>query len=170
MISSGIFLEYHGLVDYQVVDSLLMKLKGTKEFTELHTTLRKRTYSLFVECIENICKHSALKSSDDKNLQPSISVTKEENKIVILAINPVPEESREKLIRRLDIVNNLNVEELRKMHEVRINTEPDKGSNGAGLGFICMAFKTGNELDYSFQPLIHGYLSFKIQITLNTML
>ena len=170
MTSSSIFLEYHGPVDFALIDELLKKLKGTKEFTDLKTTLRKRTYSLFVECIENIWKHSALKSSNDKNIQPEVSVTRENNRIIILASNPIPEESREKLIHRLDIVNHLNVEELRKMHEARINIDPDKGSNGAGLGFICMAFKSGNKLDYSFQPLIHGYLSFKIQISLNIKL
>jgi len=54
-----------------------------------------------------------------------------------------------------------------KMHEERIRIDPAKGSNGAGLGFICMAFKSGNILSYSFHPLISGYLYFEIQISLN---
>jgi len=74
MTTSGIFLEYHGPVDFPVIDILLTRLKKSKEFADLDTTTRKRTYSLFVECIENICRHSALKDSDDKNVQPHISV------------------------------------------------------------------------------------------------
>jgi hypothetical protein len=167
MTTSGIFLEYHGPVNFPVIDSLLMKLKKTKEYTDLDTTTRKRTYSLFVECIENIIKHSVLKSSDDKNVQPQISVSKKDNKIIIIGRNPIAEESRIKLTQKLDIINNLDVAELRKMHETRISMDPVKGENGAGLGFICMAFKSGNKLSYSFHPLSSGYLFFEIKISLN---
>jgi len=167
MTSSGVFLEYHGPVDFQVVDSLLLKLKETKEFLDLDTTTRKRTYSMFVECLENIWKHSALKMSDEKNLQPHFSARNEDNKIIILAGNPVSEESRDKLVQKLSIINKLDVAALRKMHETRISIDPVKGENGAGLGFICMAFKSGNKLMYNFRPLISGYLYFEIQISLN---
>jgi hypothetical protein len=167
MTASGTFLEYHGPVDFPVVDSLLMKLKETKEFMDLDTTTRKRTYSLFVECLENICKHSALKTSEDINLQPHFTARNEDNKIIIVAGNPVYEESRDRLAQRLDNINNLDVAALRKLHETRINIDPVKGENGAGLGFICMAFKSGNNLIYNFHPLISGYLYFELQISLN---
>ncbi len=167
MTTSGIFLEYHGPVDFPVVDSLLTRLKKSKEFADLDTTTRKRTYSLFVECIENICRHSALKDSDDKNVQPHISVRNEENEIIISARNPVPEESRIKLTQKLNIVNKMDVGELKRMHEARINRDSVEGENGAGLGFICIAFKSGNSLRYNFYPLISGILYFEIQISIN---
>jgi hypothetical protein len=167
MTSPGIFLEHNGPVDFPVVNSILMKLRETKEFMQLDTTTRKRTYSLFVECLENICKHSALKMSDDKKLQPHFSARNEADKIVIIAGNPVNEESRDKLAKRLDKINKLDVAALRKMHEVRISIDQARGENGAGLGFICMAFKSGNKIIYNFRPLISGYLYFEIQISLN---
>lgn len=167
MTSSGILLEYHGPVDFQVIDSLLKQLKGEKEYTDLNTLIRKRTYSLYVECIENICKHSALMRSADLNAQTYISLSNEENRIFISAGNPVTEESARRLQKRLDNINNLDSMELRKMHEARINSEQSKGDIGAGLGFICMAFKSGNKLQYSFHPMIPGYLFFEIQISLN---
>jgi hypothetical protein len=167
MAQSGTFLEYHGPVDFPVVDSLLIKLKKSKEFKVLNTTTRKRMYSLFVECLENICKHTALKRSNNKNVQPQISVRKEDNKIIISACNPIPEESRDKLAKRLDFINTRDVSELKKMHEARINSEPVEGENGAGLGFICMAIKSGNKLSHRFHPLIDGYLNFELQIILN---
>ena len=167
MAESGIFLEYRGHPDCLVLDSLLMKLKKMREFEDLHTTIRKRTYSVFVECVENIIKHSALKNLDDYNVLPYVSLRNEDDKIIILASNPVHEESREKLTQKLNIINNLGVSDLRKLHEIRINREPVQGENGAGLGFICMAFKSGHSLRYNFQPLISGYLFFEIQIIIN---
>ena len=61
----------------------------------------------------------------------------------------------------------MTVEELRKLHEARINIKPETGENGAGLGFICMAFKAGSKLLYNFYPLAPGYLYFEVQISLN---
>jgi hypothetical protein len=167
MTVPGIFLDYRGPIDFSVIDSLLLKLKNTKEFEDLHTTTRKRTYSLIVECIENICKHSALKMSSDKILQPHILVMNEESKILITAGNAIFPEKREKLANRLESVNSMTVEELRKLHETRINIRPEKGENGAGLGFICMAFKSGSKLIYNFAQLTSGYLYFEVQISLN---
>lgn len=94
MTGSGIFLDYHGNIDCPVIDTLLTDLKNKSEFQKLFITIRKRAYSLIVECIENICKHSALKSSDDINIQPKFCVRNEENKITISAGNPIPEEKK----------------------------------------------------------------------------
>jgi hypothetical protein len=167
MTVHGIFLDYHGHIDFHLIDSLLMKLKKTKEFEELNTTTRKRAYSLIVESIENIYKHSALMSSVDEEVLPHFSVTNEEKKIIISAGNPIPVEKRARLAERLDLINKMDVAELKRMHEKRINCKPAEGDNGAGLGFICMAFKSGNKLNYSFNPLVSGYLYFEIQISLN---
>ncbi len=167
MTAPGILLDYQGPVDFPVIDALLLTLKNTKEFEDLQTTIRKRTYSLIVECIENIHNHSALKESDEKNVQPHILVRNEENEIIICASNAVTDEKRDHLVHKLESVNNMSVDELKKLHEIRIDHKCVIKNNGAGLGFICMAFKSENKLLYSFSPLLSGYLYFELQITLN---
>lgn len=167
MTLPGILLDYHGPVDFPVIDSLLLELKKKKEFEDLQTIIKKRTYSLIVECIENIYKHSAFKMSTDQTVQPHIIVRNEETKITITAGNTITPDKREKLTNRLESVNSMTVAELRKLHETRINIKPEKGENGAGLGFICMAFKSGNNLNYNFTPLASGYLYFEVHISIN---
>jgi len=167
MTGPGIFINYKGRIDCPVMDSLLTELKNKSEFQELYTTIRKRTYSLIVESIENIYKHSVLKSSDDINVQPKIFVMNGENQITITTGNSISEEKRDKLAQKLEYVNSLDCEELKKLHEKRINTEPVSGENGAGLGLICIAFKSGNKLNYRFKPLLSGYLYFELEISLN---
>ncbi|MDO9581199.1 MAG: hypothetical protein Q7J06_11675, partial [Bacteroidales bacterium] len=85
MSESGIFLDYHGAVDLSVIELLLVKLKKTKEFGALNKITSKRTYALTVECLENIYKHSALKSSDDQRMLPHISVKEKNDKKIIVA-------------------------------------------------------------------------------------
>ena len=60
MSESETFLDYHGPLDLKVIDLLLEKLKNTKEFTALNKITGKRVYSMVVECLENILKHTEL--------------------------------------------------------------------------------------------------------------
>ncbi|HUX57047.1 MAG TPA: SiaC family regulatory phosphoprotein [Bacteroidales bacterium] len=167
MSESGIFLDYHGAVDLSVIELLLVKLKKTKEFGALNKITSKRTYALAVECLENIYKHSALKSSDDQRMLPHISVKEKNDKIIIVAGNPVSFESKDKLVRRLDHLNQSDEAALKTMHENIIRSDLKQNANGAGLGLIFMAMKSGNTIKYSFNPLTSNYLYFEIQISLN---
>jgi len=170
MSASGIFLEHYGHVDLSVIELLLTKLKKTKEYASLSITTRKRTYGLFVESLENIYKHSALKSSDDHRLQPNISVREVSDKIVIVASNPVSGSVKGKLISRLDKLNQSDEVALKTMHEDKINSDVRRCRNGAGLGLIYIALKSGNKINYNFRPLTEGYLYYEIQISLNKYL
>jgi hypothetical protein len=167
MSESGIFLDYKGHVDLTVIELLLKNLKKTQNFVSLNKLTGKRTYSIFVECLENISKHSALKSSDDPNLQPHISIRKQNGKILILAGNPIHESKKDYLVRRLNNLNNLDEAALKTLYENIINGVSKKSENGAGLGFITMVLKSGTKISYNFKPLINDYLYFEIQISLN---
>ena len=167
MSESGFLLDYNGTVDLKVIEILLKKLKKTKEFTALNKTTGKRVYLLVVECLENIYKHSGSKLFYNPEMHSHISVRRENDKIIIIAGNPVSSGAKNNLIIRLDQVNNLDEAALRTLSEKKINSESKNGENGAGLGFIYMAMKSGNKIDYSFQPLINGYLYFEIKISLN---
>ena len=167
MSESGFLLDYNGIVDLKVIEILLKKLKKTKEFTALNKTTGKRVYLLVVECLENIYKHYGSKLSYNPEMHSHISVRGGNDKIIIIAGNPVSSGAKNNLIIRLDQVNNLDEAALKTLSEKKINSESKNGENGAGLGFIYMAMKSGNKIDYSFQPLINGYLYFEIKISLN---
>lgn len=170
MNSEGIILEYNGPVNHEVIDRLLTRLKRTPDFSKLDTITRKRTYAISVECLENISHHAASMESGDRSVQPLFMVIRQTEKILIRAGNAVTEEMKEKISCQVDHVNNLNPHELKRMHENRICSEHVKGENGAGLGFICMAFKSGNKIGYSFRQLKNDNLYFEIQISLNKYL
>ncbi|MCX6255829.1 MAG: SiaB family protein kinase [Bacteroidia bacterium] len=167
MPKSGIFLDYHGPMDLPVIESLLIRLKKTKEFAALNKTTGKRVYALTVECLENIFKHSVLKSSNDPGMQPHVTIRKVNDKIIIIAGNPVPNGAKDKLARRLDKLNQSDEAALKTLYENKINCDSKRDENGAGLGFIFMALKSGNKISYSFNPLNNDYLYFEIQISLN---
>ncbi len=168
MAKSGVILDYHGPVDLAVIDLLLKNLKISREYTNLNTTTSKRTYAMVVECLENIYNHSVFSSSEDKRMQPHISVIlDDDDKIRIMSGNTVTNNSKDKLINHLDSLNQADEAALKTLHENKISSHLKQNENGAGLGLIFMAMKSGNSLKYSFKPMSNDYFYFEIQISIN---
>ena len=69
---------------------------------------------------------------------------------------------------KLDKVNELNTEELKKLYEEVINKEAGDTDTGAGLGLITMALRTDVDIEYSFVPVDTGYSFFTMKIDINT--
>jgi hypothetical protein len=167
MSETEVFLDYRGPMDFDILDSLLRKLKKTREFKALNKTTAKRTYSLIVECLENICKHAELNLIKNPVLFSHLTVGKENDKIIIRAGNPVSNSTKEVITGRLNHVNMSDEQTLQTQYEEKIKIDLETDEKCAGLGFIYMALKSGNKLEYTFKNLINGYLYYEIQITLN---
>ncbi len=160
-------MEYQGPVNLSVIESLLLQIKMAKEYNDLNITIRKRIYGVLVECLENIVYYSADLPLNDKLYQPRISVRKDGNKIVIMSGNPVKANDKEKLVCRLNEISRADSIELKELYEKRINRVFKKEKNGAGLGLIYMALKSGNRISYNFKPFNNNSLYFEIKIELN---
>lgn len=167
MSKSVVFLDYNGPVDFIVIDALLAKLKKTQEYRVLNTTTAKRVYSLVVECLENICKHAELSLSNNPEMQSHIRLEKINDKIIIVSGNTVTEKEKKNISARLDQLAPLDEAAILEKYEEVLKSELEGQDRCAGLGFISMALKSGNQMQYSFKPLSNGYLYFEIKITLN---
>jgi len=170
MPESGLFLDYSGIVDYITIDRILTGFKNSTEFTGLDKTTGKRVYGVVSECLENIHKYSALSATDVRGMPPQITARKLNNKIIIKAGNTIASSTKEKLEKILDNVNLSDEAGLRESYENIIVSGPDLGENGAGLGLIYMALRSGNKIEYNFNLLTDGYLYFEIQISINKYL
>jgi len=167
MSKTGDFLDYRGSLDFNVIDSVLNRLKKTSEYKHLNKITAKRVYALVVECLENICQHSELKLSNNPEMQSHITVSKVNGKIVINSGNTVTELEMQNLANRIDHINSLDYTTLQNLYEDKLKSDFPANVKCAGLGFIFMALKSGNKISYSFKPLINGYSYFELQVTLN---
>jgi hypothetical protein len=162
---SGTFLDYKGPVDINTIELLLKKLKKTQEFADLNKTTGRRVYAIFVECLENISKHSLKKSENDELKDPYVIIKKQKDEIIIATGNSVSDDNEIKIKKRLSQIIKLDEAALKTLYDEKINRELDQDKNGAGLGFIIMALKSGNRIKYSFARLNNSYSFFEIQIS-----
>jgi ribosomal protein S6 len=167
MTESGIFFTYTGLIDYNKIDILLKQIKKTREFKNLHKTTGKKVYSVIVECLENIVKHSVIDSNAGNRFLPFISAEDQNKKIIVKAGNLMHEDKKEKVVCCLDKLNKISEEELKALYERIVGKGMREGQNGAGLGYIIMKMKSGNKIEYSFSHIGNNLSFFEIQISIN---
>ena len=146
-------LYYSGPVDYDKLNMLLKELMQAVEFSELDKVTGKRVYGIVVEILENIIKYSESGFNEKHAGEPSISVEKKEDRIFIKAGNTVRREVAERIINKIQEVNNLREKALKDLYEKRINEESKKDATGAGLGLILIKLKSGYEISYTLEKL-----------------
>ncbi len=158
-------LEYKGKVDQKLIDQVLKKLKVSKDYLSLGKTTGKRLYAIMVEVLENILKYSAVLPDENKDFLPWFRLVKSEGGIEIMTGNPIPRVSIGSLVEKIEQVNSRDENSLVGFYETTINRET-KRINSAGLGFIIIKLKSGNNIGYRFLPVSESATFFEMKIIL----
>jgi hypothetical protein len=168
MSGPEIILEYKGIFSFENIDPLLEKLKTLPAYLRIRKKLRKKLYSIFVECAENIDKHTVTESIlvNDKILEPYIILYMQDEKYIIETGNVIRNKNMDGLRKRFEQINRLDMEGLKATYAEKINKEYISEAEGAGLGLITVALKAEGNIHHSFTPLNDRYSYFEMKITI----
>jgi len=84
-----------------------------------------------------------------------------------MAGNPVQKSNVEKLTRTLERVNGLDKEGLKELYKDIIKNTTISEKGGAGLGFVDMARKSGEKLEYQFPEMNANYTFFCLRVNIS---
>jgi len=163
-------INYEGHIDRVVVDNILHELKTKLKILDIEVLTRKRIYSASVECLDNIYKHSEIKSNQDKTYEkylPHFSVKKTDNAYLIEASNVLLNDEVKDLKSRLKKLNELEQDGINSLYKDTIMKSAglsDKG--GAGLGLIVIAKTTKKHLFYDFEPINNKFSYFTLKVNI----
>ena len=108
----------------------------------------KKIFNIAIETLQNICFHSE-KVNGTKEMTYFI-IGKHNNDFTTYSGNVLQKSAAESLVKRLERVKNLNDADLKKEYlDVLSNGELSK-KGGAGLGFITIALKSNNNIEFEF--------------------
>lgn len=158
-------LIYSGEFNQEIVKSMLSYAEGKLDSSGIDDLVKKKIFNVMVEMLQNITKHQYVE--DSTIVQPCFILIEEENHYNLLTGNPIKIDTTEMVAGRINQVNSLNADELKDLYkQARLNSRiSDVG--GAGLGFIDMARKTENKLDFGFHDInssIYKYFTLKAQV------
>jgi len=154
-------LNYRGPVEFKTTRVLLEKLKNDLDAHDIRKVLKKRVYSIMVECVENILKYKLIGGGSD--IDPYIKLEKGSNNYLITAGNGILNEKVGPLEQKLKKISAQDKEGLQKMYEDQINKEELEMNTSAGLGLITIGIKADGNINYSFTSANKHVSIFEIQ-------
>ena len=161
-------LGYRGEIEFETIDPLLERLKKLSAYQKIKRPTRKKVYSIFIECLENIIKHTIIDAVhvNDRTLIPFINLGIQDDKYIISTGNAIPNKNISELKKRLEQINQLDKAGLKKSFAKIINSEFPSDLEGAGLGLITIALKSETKIIYKFTPINDQYSYFEMQISI----
>lgn len=160
MSENQILLIYQGLFDQEMIKSVLhmTEKKLTQELVE--ESIKKRLFNIMVEGLQNICKHQI--KTTDANENPILIISQSEEFFFVITGNLIANDKTNLVETKINQVNGMDKDQLKELYKkARLNSVISE-VGGAGLGFIDIARKSGNKIDFKFYPITTN-MSFFIQ-------
>ena len=161
MEDNSVRLSYSGDFSPDLITVLLLMAKSNIG----GRSIMKKVYNIMIESLENITKH-ALKNEGDK--YPATFVLGKDDTFYYLATgNKILNREIEALKFKLNKANSLEKKGLREWYnEILTNEKKFNLRNGAGLGIIDMAIKSGNKFEFYFEKIDddNSFFTLKIKV------
>lgn len=156
MKAHEITLVYEGEITHQITKAFTSLAESNMKEEEEAGPVQKKVFHVMVECLQNISRHA----EDYNRIQDYtfagrgiFLVSKGENEYNITTGNIVENEKIDELKNLLERINQLDKEGLKALYKEQMKQGDLSNKGGAGLGFIDIKRKTGQELIYHFLPI-----------------
>ena len=169
MKNYDVIINHKGNVNIDIVDNILHQLKTYLNNKLSDKIIRKRVYTLSVECLENIVRHSDLNEKDHilvVNYPPRFIVEKISETFVIHTGNIILNINIDDVIARIEKLNSLDQEDINSLYKESLSKAEISAKGGAGLGLIVMAKTTKQKIKYDFEKINDEFSYFAMQLNL----
>lgn len=173
--ASNINIIYSGPIWGEGVEGISTTIKKILEFDKLSLTASKSVFAVFIEQMNNMLMYSADKdlpafgTEGETGVSRGVFVLGTQGKTYFLKCgNIIKNESVAFLKNRIDYLNTLDKEELKKYYKQQIRSEnTNEDSKGAGIGLIEIARRSSSKIVYEFKPYGEGISFFTMHVTIN---
>jgi hypothetical protein len=157
-------LSYKGEINDDIMLPLLAMTEKKLEMTGTKGKTKNKVFNVIVECLQNVTRHSI----DNEHAKAAMFMVGEcDEGYVIYSGNAIRTEKVLDLKAKLLKINTMPKEELKEFYKLWMKSQEYSDKGGAGLGLIDMARKTGNPLDFDFEPIDDDYYFFSLKTLVN---
>ena len=130
------------------------------------SSLQNRIYFIMVEGLQNVTRHQEKVLDEVVDYSGIFAIQKKGSRYLITTGNLIVNSKVDSLKQKLERVNSLDREELKKLHREILSTGELSDKGGAGLGLIEMARRSGNKLlfDFEYVDLYWSYFYLQTEI------
>jgi len=169
MKSYDVVINHKGPLNLETIDQILHQLKNYLNHKIEDKVIRKRVYSLTVECLDNILKHSDLNDESHElvtSYPPRFIVEKIGEHFLIHTGNIIFNSNIDLVMQKIEKLNSLTQMDINSLYKESLSNAEISEKGGAGLGLIVMAKTTGQKIKYDFERINNNFSYFAMQLSL----
>ena len=172
LYDQDIILLHKGELTFDLVTSLIASLEERIEKIEEQRQVVKKFYNVSTEIIQNLYYHIDEVKPDDENISSNdtrtalIMIWAHKRYFSFQTGNYIPKSKIQKLDAKLKDINSKDSKELRQLYKEVLANSMYSSKGTGGLGFIDIARKSGEKIDYEFIELNEDYSYFSVEIRL----
>ncbi len=160
MMDNHIMLSFKGEITSDIINMVLQIMETRLDAVSEKSSVRKKIFNVLVECMQNLYHHAEAEVEGQIDTRRAMLELFYDNEFYfILTGNYIKNNDIQRLKERIDRVNSLSKEDLRKYYREILDNNSISNKGGADLGMIDMARKSGQKLDYHFTE-VNDNLSF----------
>ena len=163
----GIIFSFSGPISQSLLEGIGQTLKQKMSLEDTSTNIIQKVFSIFVELMQNIINYSAQRVTAEEAEQEIsygvLIVGKEENQFYIISGNYIRGEPEAGLREKLTKIRSMDRDELKQYYKQQRRLQVDNASKGAGLGFIEMARKASQPIEFEIAGMEDGYSFFVVK-------
>lgn len=157
-----IFFCYVGPISQNLLADIMGILEQKMSLEQASRTTILRVFSVIVEKVQNIIHYSdeqlgeQISEQDDPEAtlrQGIITIGYDQHHYFVLSGNVIANRRVPSLHKKLTKLRNMSKAELKQYYQEQRRKGPEQGSKGAGLGFVEMAKKASQPIDFDFKPI-----------------
>ena len=171
---AGIIFTYCGYVTEQVLAGVGDALKQKLLVEDTDTKTARSVFAVFVEQTQNIIRYSAEKTEqhapETSEAAPAselsygiMTVSRNGDFFVIKAGNLIEKVDVERLREKLEQIRKADKDELKAMYKETLKGEAPEGSKGAGVGFIEIARRSSQPIQFDFTDVDARFSFFALE-------
>lgn len=159
MMDNHILLSFKGEITSDIITMVLQIMESRLEAVQEKGVVKKKIFNILVECMQNLYHHAEPEKKDANTRTAMLELFFDDSFYYINTGNFIQNDDVAKLRDRIERVNSLDKEALRKYYREILDNNRISNKGGADLGMIDMARKSGQKLDYQFTD-INDQVSF----------
>lgn len=171
MLPNSISMIFKGAVTFELIDSIIMVISNRLEQIEENIKTRKKVFGVLMECLQNLGNHvedfnapNEVKAVDEYDPSSVLFMIDSINGgYRILTANFIPTSKVEGLKIWIEEINSLSPEAQRKKYNEILQNNEFSSKGGGGLGFLDIALKVGEKMEYNFQYVNEEFSFFTFQ-------
>lgn len=170
MMSQKLILVYDGDFTQETTKSILSMAERNLDSSGEDSGTKRKVFNVMVEALQNIVKHSSeqgLQAGSLVSKSAIFMISKDDKRYCVMTGNPIPKSKVAGLTKNLEDLNSKDKEGLKEMYKDIIKNTQISEKGGAGLGFVDMARKSGEKLEFSFSSMDADYDFFCLKVNIS---